>query len=60
MFSNVIISNVISLVLRDSDTDSQNVSLILRSVSDGQKSYNSKDVSMIGIKNKLASVKRIH
>ena len=37
MFSNVTISNFISLVLRDSDTDSENVSLIRRSVSDGQK-----------------------
>ena len=37
MFSNGIINNVISLVLRDSDTDSENVSLIRRSVSDGQK-----------------------
>ena len=33
MFGNVIISNVISLVLNDSDTDSENVSLIQRSVS---------------------------
>ena len=37
MFSNVIISIAISLVSRDSDTDSENVSLIRRSVSDGQK-----------------------
>ena len=30
MFSNVIIRNVISLILRDSDTDLENVSLIWR------------------------------
>ena len=41
-------SNVISLVLRDSDTDSENVSLIRHSVSDGQKTCNSKGVSLIG------------
>ena len=49
MFSNLIISNVISLVLRDSDTDAEKVSLIRRSVSDGQKTYNSEDVSLEGI-----------
>ena len=48
MFSNVIISNVISLVLRDSDTDSENVSVIRRSVSDGQISCSLKCVSLIG------------
>ena len=42
MFSNVIISNVINLVLRDSDTDSENTSLIWRSVSEDQKTNNSK------------------
>ena len=39
MFSNVIIShvsNVINLVLRDSETNSENVSLIRLSVSDGR------------------------
>ena len=49
MFCNVIISNVISLVLKDSDTDSGNVSLIWRSVSDGQKTCSSKGVSLMGI-----------
>ena len=37
MFSNVIISSVISLVLRDSDTDSENISLIWHSVPEDQK-----------------------
>ena len=37
MFRNVVISNDISLVLRDSDMDSENFSLIWHSVSDGQK-----------------------
>ena len=38
MFSNGIISNIISLILRDtcSNTDSENVSLIQRFVSDDQ------------------------
>ena len=49
MLSNVIISNVISLFLRNSDMDSENVSLILHSVSDGQKTFSSKGVSLIGI-----------
>ena len=49
MFSNDIISNVISLVLKDGDMDSENLSLIWRSVSDGQKTSSSKDVSLIGI-----------
>ena len=48
MFSNVIISSVISLVLRDSDTDSENVSLTQCSVSDGQKTLSSKGVSLLG------------
>ena len=39
------LSNVISLILRDSDTDSENASLIQLSVSDGQKTLSSKDVS---------------
>ena len=47
MFSNVIFSNVIRLVLRDSDTDSENVSLIRCSVTDGQKTCSSKGVSLI-------------
>ena len=42
-------SNVISLVLRDSDTDSENVSLIWLSLSNGQKACSSKGVSLIGI-----------
>ena len=42
-------SSVISLVLRDSDSDSDNVSLILFSVSDGKKTCSSKGVSLIGI-----------
>ena len=49
IFSNVIITNVISLILKDSDMDSENVSLIQHSVSDGQKTYSSKGVSLIGI-----------
>ena len=43
------LSSVISLVSRDSDTDSENVSLIRRSVSDGQKTCSSKDLSLMGI-----------
>ena len=40
----------VSLVLKDSDTESQNLSsLIPFSVSDGQKTDSSKDVSNIGI-----------
>ena len=42
-------SNVISLVSRDSDTDIVNVSLILRSISDGQKTCSSKGISLIGM-----------
>ena len=38
-------SNVISLVLRNSDTDSESVSLKRRSISNGQKTYSSKSVS---------------
>ena len=50
MFSNVIISHVISLVLKYNDTDSVNGSLIRRSViSDGQKTCSSEGVSLIGI-----------
>ena len=41
-------SNVISLVLSDSDSDSENVSLIRRLVSDGQKTCISKGTSLIG------------
>ena len=37
LLSNVTISNVISLVSRDTDTDSENVSLIRCSVSDRKK-----------------------
>ena len=40
-------SDVISLVLRDSDTDLENVYVIRRSVSDCQKTSSSKDVSLI-------------
>ena len=36
-----------SLILRDSDTDPENVSLIRLSVSDGQKIGSSKGVSLI-------------
>ena len=35
--------------LADSDTDSENVSLVRRSVSDGQKPCSSKGVSLMGI-----------
>ena len=46
-----IFSNVISLVLMDSDTDSENVSSIVleHSVLNGQKTSNSKGVSWIGL-----------
>ena len=47
MFSNVNISHVISLVLKDSDTDLENVSLIRRSVSDGHKYAFNRGVSYI-------------
>ena len=50
MFCNVIINNVISFVLRDGDTDSENLSLIRHSVSDGQKTCSSEGVSLIGIR----------
>ena len=36
-------NNVISLILRDSDTNSENINLIRLSVSDGQKICSSKD-----------------
>ena len=49
MLSNVIICNVISLVLRGTDTDSENVSLIRHSLSDGQKICSSNGVSLTGI-----------
>ena len=40
----------ISLVLKDSDKESENLSLLIRfSVSDSQKTGSSKDVSFIGI-----------
>ena len=40
----------VSLVLKDSDMDSENLSLLIRlSVSDGQKTDSSKIVSVIGI-----------
>ena len=42
-------TNVVSLILRDGDTDSENVSLIRRSASHGQKTCNSKGVSLIGM-----------
>ena len=42
-------SNVISLVVKGSDTDSENVSLIWHSESDGQKTCSSKGVSLIDI-----------
>ena len=48
-FSCGMFSNVISLVLKQSDKDSENVSLIRFSVSDGQKTCSSKGVSLIGI-----------
>ena len=42
----------VSLVLKDSDMDSENLSLLIRlSVSDGQKTDSSKVVSFIGIYN---------
>ena len=41
---------VISLVLKDSDMDSENLSSLIRlSISDGQKTDSSKVVSFIGI-----------
>ena len=40
----------VSLVLKDSDTESENLSSLIRpSVSDGQKTDSSKGVSFIGI-----------
>ena len=40
----------VSLLLKDSDMDSENLSLLIRlSVSDGQKTDSSKGVSFIGI-----------
>ena len=40
----------VSLVLKDSDTESENLSSLIRfSVSDSQKTDRSKDVSFIGI-----------
>ena len=40
----------VSLVLKDSDTESENLSLLIRlSVSDGQKTDSSNAVSYIGI-----------
>ena len=40
----------VSLVLKDSDTESENLSSLIRlSVSDGQKTDSSKDVSFIGL-----------
>ena len=48
-YSNVIISKFISLILRDCDMDSENISLIRHSVSGGQKKCSSKDLSLIGI-----------
>ena len=50
MFCNVIISNVISQVLKDSDADSENISLIRHSVSDGPKTCSSKGVSLMAVK----------
>ena len=47
MFSYVIISNAISLIL--SDMDSENISLIQHSVSNGQKTCSSKGVLLMGI-----------
>ena len=49
MFSDVINGNVISLVLKDSDMDSENVTLIRRSVSDGWKTCSFKGLLLIGI-----------
>ena len=43
------LNDVISIILKNSDTDSESVSLIQRSVSDGQKTCTSKGVSLIGI-----------
>ena len=46
---NIIFNNIISLVLRDIDRDSENISLIRRFVSDDQETCSSKDASLIGI-----------
>ena len=48
-FSNVIINNFISLVRREIDTDSENVSLVWHSISDGQETCSSKSVSLISM-----------
>ena len=44
----------VSLVFKDSDTESENLSLLIRlSVSDSQKTESSKDVSIIEVYNKI-------
>ena len=45
VFCNIMYSNIISFLLRDSDTDSENVSLIRRSVSECQKTCSSKGIT---------------
>ena len=41
--------SLVSLILKDSDTKTENISSLIRhSVSDGQKTDSSKDVSFIG------------
>ena len=49
MLCNVIISDVVRLVVRDSDMDSEDVSLIQSSVSEGQRKCSSKGVLSIGV-----------
>ena len=43
------LGNAVSLVLRDRDTDSENIILIWLPVTDGQITYISKGVSLTGI-----------
>ena len=45
----IMFSNVFHLLLRVNDMESENVTLIRRSVSDGQKTSSSKGVSLIGV-----------
>ena len=45
VFCNIMYINVISFVIRDSDKDSENLSLIWRSVSDDQKTCSSEGIT---------------
>ena len=47
--SRSMVSNITSLILRDCDMDSENISLIRGAVADGHKACGSKGISLIGI-----------